>query len=207
MQIIVPVVEGFAASVRDDKNTISEVIRKYLSKYDEDSTYYAFFNSASKTVGTALRDYIKHSGMDMGYYNTSLLLVGKSYGAVVVHDFLKKNWELVNRFYKICFLCIDGHSPFFFHWLNRNYVPTVRYTIFGYGKYRSLRNLKKWRKSNKFRLFNVYQQNEYPEGAKVKHADKQERLGTGADHWNIVFSMKVKQFFNQLMVWATIKNL
>lgn len=181
--IVVVCIEGFSASSRPDKKTLSAVLAKYVQKHKESVFDYKEADSSSFNCVADCGDFISARC----YPGTNLLLVGKSLGGVKLYRLLKRWWETIDKYNKVVCLFIDAHSPF----------PTF------IGNFRNLKLRKKWIKPCRVYL-NVYQKESYPKGAKIKRVSKGVRLFENTNHWNIINAKEtnelIEESFNYLRI-------
>ena len=152
--------EGFASSisdffVRSGKKTIGYYAGKEIKNILED-TEIQEIHSTRIMSREKMKNFILRESSEPG----NLLVIGKSMGAVETYDFFQNHWkEVRSSYHKIAWICVDGHSKLL--------KDTFRYC---YGRKKSFRRSKSW-KSEKIRIFNVFQQRVYPHGAKFIDAD------------------------------------
>jgi len=174
--IIINCIEGYSASIRPDSKTLSSVIDDYVMKYHDRIFNYNKIESAKlSSIRNSKKFICKHIKYAK---DLNLFLVGKSMGGVKTYWVIKRCWKIMKQFKKVVVLFIDAHgTPINEFW---RFTP--------YGKNREIKLKKTWLDKSKIIFLNVYQHNEYPEGAKVKNdCIVQYKLDSkDVNHWNII---------------------
>jgi len=177
MKTRVIVNEGFASSFLDffypsGSKTVAKNVRKITSDMDLlgfTEIHSTRILSRRKLKETALKEDTNN------FLKKNLLIVGKSMGAVENYDFMMNNWEAISSCYnKIAWVTIDGHSKLFKELFENPY-----------GKNRSFVRDKRMLGNSKIRIYNVFQQESYPEGAYFVGANENKKLDN-VDHFRII---------------------
>ena len=192
-KIIVLAIEGYAASARKDEDTLSASVEKVFNwkilkgMIEEGHCHITEMNSFKYScVKNIAANLMVSIALSQAYDKIDVVCIGKSMGAAkLLHG--------INKYIKHCLkdprkaaqlakvnsfnlMFIDPHGKPRQEWFS--FKPT-------YGKRRDLEIPHHWWKVlPNLSISNYYQQEEYPEGAKVIGANPVVKL-TDCDHWNI----------------------
>jgi len=179
--------EGFASGVTDgvlnkDYKTISywvlPIVKRHLhlDKYSE-------VHSTSIWARLLIRLFIKKNANK----NKNLLLVGKSMGVVKLYRVIEDHYHLFEKYNKISFLSVDGHSRLFKD-IFKGRKP--------YGEKRPFRYKHNWSRK-KIAVFSLFQWFKFPKGAAWSNVPREDckRVMNPTDHFKII---RDPEMFEQL---------
>ena len=173
--------EGFASGINDDilgkdEKTISHhvlpVIFDEIKIKEWKEIHSTRCSSREEMRGWIGEDHRNHQG-------NTLLWIGKSMGCVEIIDEIKNEEHCFNKYDKIALFFVDGHSKLL------KEIFKIRY-----GKRRDFKRVDGT--MDNFKVWNYYQRNGYPEGARFKGSDVQVFIDeydndpSAINHWTIV---------------------
>jgi hypothetical protein len=187
MKTHILIVEGykFLSNWFKDNETISYKILPICNQYIDDIGERKEIKSRSPFSRSKLKKWIN----DVYCQDDNLLIFSASMGSVEVYDYFECNG--IPNFNKVAWCCIDGHSKLFKNIFKKKY-----------GKDRAFWN--KWTNhQHRFKIWNSYQQDHYPHGAKFKDAYKEQCLnGKGYDHFTIKNCKEVLKYAKECVRWV-----
>jgi hypothetical protein len=187
MKTHILIVEGyrFMSSWFKDNETISYKILPICNQIIDNIGERKEIKSRSPFSRSRLKKWIN----DVQNSDDNLLIFSASMGSVEVYDYFETYG--IPNFNKIAWCCIDGHSK-----LLKNIFQTK------YGKDRPFFN--RWEHlKHRFKIWNSFQTDHYPEGARFIFAHKEQCLnGLGYNHFTIKNCPKVLEYAKQCAEWV-----